>query len=805
MPPTRIRWYLVVALAYLASGWVGLQLATVEANITVVWPPTGIAIAALVLGGWRWWPAVALGAVAINLLVGMPLGVSLVIAVGNTLGPLVSALFLRRIGFAREFSHRRDTGWFCVAVMTGLVIPPSVGVMALDLGGVVAWSRDSWLMWWLGDVVGALVVGPVLLAWNRRRLDGLLHPSRLFEALVLAAVVLGMGAVIFLEPGQVSMAFLMLPPVVWATLRFGLWPASLTVIAIAALAAWGTSVGGGPFAVLGAPTHLLLASFLGTVALLNLLLAGLLAEREQAEERLRASEERLRLAIDHAHMATWEFDLQSGRLLTSGRRVELFGPQTPTDRAGFLAHAHADDRAMVEQAIARCIAERGALNVEFRILQPPADERWVALEGEVSETTGHARLSGVVRDITLRKRAEGERLRLEAVLLQAQKLKAVGTLAGGIAHDFNNVLSVIMGAAELARSEVPSDHPLQARLAVISDAGVRARNLVRQILAFSRGQEVHQVPLRAETVVGEVVAFLRATLPSTVELDSRIAADCPPILGDANQLHQVLMNLGTNAWQALPQQHGRISFAVAGLEISAADRPPCPGLPPGRYLHVSVSDNGQGMDEHTLARIFDPFFTTKSPGQGTGLGLAVAHGIVTDHGGGIAVESRPGEGAIFHLCIPALSGSAIAASTLPTVAPAQSGPPPVPTANAVHVLLVDDEELLVYLGTELLEALGFRVTGFTEPQAALAAVVANPMAFHVVITDLTMPGMTGLELAAELQRVRADLPIILASGYGADVSQERAERLGIRRIIDKPAPSDELARCIRAVVKPREP
>jgi PAS domain S-box-containing protein len=795
---------LVVALAYLASGWVGLQVATVEANITVVWPPTGIAIAALVLGGWRCWPAVALGAVAINLLVGMPLAVSLVIAVGNTVGPLVSALLLRRVGFAREFSHRRDTGWFCVAVMAGLVIPPSVGVMALDLGSVVAWSWNSWLMWWLGDVVGALVVGPALLAWNRRRLDGLLHPSRLLEALVLVAVVIGMGAVIFLEPGQVSMAFLMLPPVVWATLRFGLWPASLTVIAIAALAAWGTSVGGGPFALQGAPTLLLLASFLGTVALLNLLLAGLLAEREQAEERLRASEERLRLAIDHAHMATWEFDLQSGRLLTSGRRLELFGPQTPTDRAGFLAHAHADDRARVEQAIARCIAERGALNVEFRILQPPAEERWVALEGEVSDTTGHPRLSGVVRDITLRKRAEGERLRMEAVLLQAQKLKAIGTLAGGIAHDFNNVLSVILGAAELARSEVPGDHPLQTRLAVISDAGVRARNLVRQILAFSRGQDVHQVPLRAETVVGEVVAFLRATLPSSVELDSGIAADCPPILGDATQLHQVLMNLGTNAWQALPEQRGRISFAVAGLKISATGSAPCPGLTPGRYLHLSVSDTGSGMDELTLARIFEPFFTTKSPGQGTGLGLAVAHGIITDHRGAIAVESRPGAGSTFHLCIPALSDSTLA-PTLPTVAPAQPVPPPVPTASAVHVLLVDDEELLVHLGTELLEALGFHVTGFTEPQAALAAVVASPMAFDVVITDLTMPGMTGLELAAELQRVRGDLPIILASGYGADVSQERAERLGIRRIIDKPAPSDELARCIRAVVKPREP
>jgi len=800
-------WYVLVALAYLASGWLGLRLAMVEANITVVWPPTGIAIAALVIGGWRWWPGVALGAVAVNVLIGMPLAVSLGTAAGNTVGPLVCALLLRQVGFARDFSRRRDTGWFCVAVMVGLLIPPTVGVTALDLGEVVPWTGERWLAWWLGDVVGALVVGPLLLSWDRRRLAGLTQPARLIEAAVLAVVVVMIGALVFMEVGRVSMSFLMLPPVVWAALRFGLWPASLTVIVIAAFAAWGTAVGGGPFAVPGASTHLLLASFLGTMALLNVLLAGLMAEREQAEERLRVSEERLRLAIDHAHMATWEFDLHSGRLLTSGRRQELFGPDTPTDRAGFLAHAHVDDRERVEQAITRCIAERGRLNVEFRMLQPIAGERWLALDGEVSDAAGQARLSGVVRDVTPRKRAEEERVRLEAALLQAQKLKAVGTLAGGIAHDFNNVLSVILGAAELARSELPGDHPLHPRLAVITDAGARARDLVRQILAFSCGQAVLHVPLRVDSVVGEVVAFLRATLPSTVVLDCRIAANCPLIMGDATQLHQVLMNLGTNAWQSLPQQRGRITIAVEPQEFTAAGSPPCPGLEPGRYLHLSVSDTGQGMDEQTLARIFDPFFTTKQLGQGTGLGLAVAHGIITDHQGGISVESRLGEGSTFHLCIPALAAAAMPAPlVIPESVPVPVSASPSSSSSSVvtvvpHVLLVDDEDLLVQLGTELLEAQGFRVSGFTDPQAALAAVRAQPTAFDVVITDLTMPGMTGLELAGELQLLRADLPIILASGYGADVTPERAARLGIKRVIDKPAPAGELARSIWAVVK----
>jgi PAS domain S-box-containing protein len=794
-------WQILVALAYLGSGWVGLRLALVEANITVVWPPTGIAIAALVIGGWRWWPAVTLGALAVNLLSGAPPAVSLAVAFGNTVGPLLSALLLQRVGFDRRFSHRRDTGWFCVAVMAGLIIPPTVGVTALDLGGVVPWAGERWVMWWLGDVVGALVVGPLLLSWDRRRVVDLVQPARLIEAAVLVLVVVGMGVAVFLEVGRVSMAFLMLPPVVWSALRFGLWPTSVTVITIAAFAAWGTALGGGPFAVPGASTHLLLASFLGTMALLNLLLAGLLAEREQAEDRLRASEERLRLAIDHAHMATWEFDLRSGRLMTSGRRQELFGSEMPTDRAGFLAHAHADDRARVEQAITRCITERGRLNVEFRVLQS-AGECWVALEGEVSDDAGQPRLSGIVRDITPRKRAEEERVRLEAALLQAQKLKAVGTLAGGIAHDFNNVLSVILNATELARSELPGEHPLHPRLRVIAHAGTRARDLVRQILTFSRGQEVHHVPLRAETVVGEVVAFLRATLPSTVVLDSQIAAHCPMILGDATQLHQVLMNLGTNAWQSLSQQRGCITLAVELLEITAVGRAPCPGLAPGRYLHLSVSDTGQGMDEQTVARIFEPFFTTKPLGQGTGLGLAVAHGIITDHQGAIAVESRPGQGSTFHLCIPALTQAEETA--LSAAVPARAATPvtpPMAVPVIPHVLLVDDEDLLVELGIQLLTTQGFRVTGFTDPHAALAAVRQQPRSFDVVITDLTMPGMTGLELAGELHQVRADLPIILASGYGGDVTPERAARVGIRQVIDKPAPPGALARSIWAVLK----
>jgi len=791
-------WHVLVAFAYLTSGWVGLHLATVEANITVVWPPTGIAIAVLVLGGWRWWPGVTLGALAVNHFFGMPLGVSLATAVGNTVGPLLSALVLHRVGFDHRFTHRRDTGWFCGAVMVGLLIPPTVGITALDLGGVVAWNWERWEMWWLGDVVGALVVGPLLLTWDRRRLAALVQPARLIEALVLALVVAAMGSVVFLEVGRVPMSFLMLPPVVWAALRFGLWPASVTVIVIAGFAAWGTAAGSGPFALPGASTYQQLAGFLGTMALLNLLLAGLLAEREQAEARLRASEERLRLAIDHAHMATWELDLCTGHLMTSGRHQELFGPQVPTDRAGFLAHAHADDRARVELAISRCIAERGRLAVEFRVLQPAVDEQWVSLEGEVGDDVGQARLSGVICDITPRKRAEGERARLEIALLQAQKLQAVGTFAGGIAHDFNNVLSVIMSATVLARSDLPHDHPLQARLAMIADAGARARDLVRQILAFSRGQEVHHVPVHAETVVGEVVAFLRATLPSTVVLDCRIATQCPMILGDATQLHQVLMNLGTNAWQSLPQQRGRITFSVEPLDLTAAGSAPCPGLGAGRYLHLSVSDTGHGMDEQTVARIFEPFFTTKQVGHGTGLGLAVAHGIITDHQGGIAVESRPGQGSTFHLCIPALAESA--ESVTPTPMPSASPPSP-PGTESPHVLLVDDEKLLVELSTELLISQGFRVSGFTDPQAALAAVRQQPMAFDVVITDLTMPGMTGLELAAELRRLRADLPVILASGYGGDVTPERAQRMGIRQVIDKPAPPGELSRSIWAVLK----
>jgi PAS domain S-box-containing protein len=693
---------------------------------------------------------------------------------------------LRRVAFTGTIADRRAAGWYCVAVLGGLLVPPSVGVLALDAGGVVAWEWQRWLMWWLGDVVGALLVGPLLLAWPQRRLGWSGDPARLAEAVLLAALVAGLGTAVFLEAGRTSMAFLMLPPVVWAALRFGLWTSSLLVLVVAGFAIGGTASGRGPFALPEVASLPLLASFLGTVSLLNLLLAALEAERGAVDQRLRASEERLRLAIDHARMATWEIDLEHGRLLTAGRHQELFGMPTPGDRGTLLAGVPLAERPRVAAALDECVATRGRLNVEFPLVHADGDERWLAFEGEVSTAAGHPRLSGVARDITVRKRAERERDQLQAELLQAQKLKAVGTLAGGIAHDFNNVLSVILGATELARRELPDGHPLHARLAVIGDAGARARDLVRQILAFSRGQEPSSVPVCLPQVIGEVVAFLRATLPSSVMLISDIADACPAVLGDATRLHQVLMNLGTNAWQSLPDQRGAITISAATLTLAAGQSGPCPGMPPGRYLHVRVSDTGLGMDAATQARIFEPFYTTKAVGRGTGLGLAVVHGIIADHQGFIAVASNPGHGSTFHLCLPAVA----------VAPPAEPTATDTPLSRAPHVLLVDDEELLVDLGRDLLSARGLRVSGFTDPHAALAAVRADPQAFDVVITDLTMPGMTGLELASALHHERADLPIILASGYGGEVSPERARQAGIRHQVDKPAPAGELLRQV---------
>jgi len=390
----------------------------------------------------------------------------------------------------------------------------------------------------------------------------------------------------------------------------------------------------------------------------------------------------------------------------------------------------------------------------------------------------------VIEDITERKRAEDERHRMEAQMRQAQKMDSLGTLAGGIAHEFNNLLGTIIGNVELAHQDVAADHASQASLAEAAKASRRARDLVQQILTFSRQQKQEQRFVHLQEVLEESVKLLRATLPAGIEIVMQAAPDTPSVLADRAQIQQAVTNLCTNAWQAMERGTGRIDITLAGVagdEVRAhAD------LEAGRHVLLRVADNGKGMDAGTLERIFDPFFTTRPPGEGAGLGLSVVDGIVRSHRGAVAVASVPGQGTVFEVYFPA--------------AKVDAKPPPPLSApvrgRGGRIIYVDDEESLVFLVTRLLKRVGYEVRGFTQASEALAVFADDPAGCDLFVSDVNMPVISGLQVVGEVLRRRPDLPVVLTSGAVTDALRAQARALGVREVIYKPDTVSELAAAI---------
>lgn len=404
----------------------------------------------------------------------------------------------------------------------------------------------------------------------------------------------------------------------------------------------------------------------------------------------------------------------------------------------------------------------------------------------------------IVFDITERKRAEAallhlkeEQEKLEIQLRHAQKLEALGTLAGGIAHDFNNILSIVLGYTEMAISQIPAGSPVYSYLDTVVTASLRAKELVQQILIFGRPGDMQQRhPVEIGPIVMEAVRFLRATLPATIQLRQEISEGSAMVMGDPTQIHQVIVNLCTNAAHAMEDRGGLMEVSLANVELETPTACYHGRLGPGSYVRLTVKDTGNGMDAATMERIFDPYFTTKKMGKGSGLGLAVVHGIVKRHEASIAVWSELDEGTTFELCFPKIALEK-ARDSLPRE-PVRSG--------KEHILFVDDEEALMMLGKIMLLKLGYRVSAARSSDAALELFCAQPEAIDLVITDYTMPQMTGVALAAKMLKIRPNLRIILCSGYSDMLNQTKAKELGLRAFVKKPASQRELAEVVRKVL-----
>ena len=385
-----------------------------------------------------------------------------------------------------------------------------------------------------------------------------------------------------------------------------------------------------------------------------------------------------------------------------------------------------------------------------------------------------------VRDITERKQAEAALQAFQDQIRQMQKMEAIGELASGIAHDFNNIITAILGNAQIACGKVASDHPLRPNLTRILEASDRASRLVQQILMFSHQQAFSRTVMALFPVVNEVLALLRATLPAGVALAITSDVATPHVLADATQIHQVVMNLCTNAWHALEGQPGQIAVDLAPVTLTQTLHSLYATLPPGRYACLSVRDTGCGMDPLTVARIFEPFFTTKPKGHGTGLGLSLVHGIVQGHEGAIMVDSYPGRGTTVCLYFPSAEAQAFASESVEAA--------PVEMQGRIrHLLYLDDEAMLVELVRAWFEPRGYRVTGCILAAEALDAVRADPAGFDVVVTDYNMPEMSGLQVAQTLAGIRANLPVVLVSGHLSPTAQAASLAANIKAMVPKTA------------------
>jgi PAS domain S-box-containing protein len=524
-------------------------------------------------------------------------------------------------------------------------------------------------------------------------------------------------------------------------------------------------------------------------------------QRRHAEEALRLSEERYALAVASADEGIFDWDLLSDRVYVSQRARALFALPVgelwhPRREWRRILNYHPEDIKLQRDSIKALIAgETSTYDVEFRVIFPDSSVRWFRQRAiALRDAAGKAyRMVGSVGDVTDRKRAQEELQRLERQLRQAQRLEAMGTLAGGIAHDFNNILGAILGYGEMALRGARKGSRLARDVDSIIVAGERGRALVDRVLAFSRSGVGERVAVHVEKVVREALDFVSAKLPPNITLHAKLRAGRSAILGDATQVHQVLMNLATNAVHAMPEGGTlRVSLDVSRIDASQV---PTIGVlaAASEYLVLRVADTGTGIAPDILERIFDPFFTTKEVGTGTGLGLSLVHGIIAELGGAIDVASTPGAGSTFTVYLPR-SGE--------TVEPRHDEPPEIPRGDGQRVLIVDDEEPLMRLATRALEELGYAPVGFTSSSAALAAFRADPQRFDAVITDERMPGLSGSALIREVRGIRDRIPIVLMSGYvGAGVSS-RAREAGAEEVLKKPLSARDLATSLARVLRP---
>jgi PAS domain S-box-containing protein len=778
-----------LAAIYVLAGKFGLALALVNPSATAVWPPAGIALAAVLIFGPRVWPGIFIGAFLTNELTAGSHATSVVLGIGNTLEAMVGAYLINRVaGGLKTFDFGRDIVTFVWAVALASTLAATVGVTSLWVAGFAAGADyiTIWLTWWVGDSVGAMVVAPLIVLWHANPRARWSDTQRI-ELLLLTLALVSVGWVVFVL-APYPLTFLCLPLSVWAGARFGQREAATATCVLSMLAVWGSTQGLGTFADASATSSLPVAAFMAVSAVVGLSVGAAESGRRRAEERLhqansalesrvlertgelqlvvdqlRVTESRLAEAQEVARIGGWEFNVPENRVWWSDEMYRMYGVDRASFRPSynaFLAAVHPDDRSMVQRIIGESLGNGHPFDFEHRILHtggqvPIMLARGRAVRGDDGQIV---RLLGTEQDIT-------ERKRLESHLRQAQKMEAVGLLASGIAHDFNNLLTAISGYTHLVLEDL-GDGSHQADMQEVLKATDRAGALTRQLLAFSRTQVLTLTVLDLNVLVTSIAKLLARTIPKNIDL----VLDLDPVLkavkADAAQLEQVLLNLAVNARDAMPQGGElRISTAVADVDALWAER--YPPMAAGRYVRLVVTDTGTGMAPATQARVFEPFFTTKEVGEGTGLGLSMAYGIIKQSSGFISVTSELAHGTSFEIYLPVVDE---ALDSLPASA----------TRTAVRggsetILFAENDGAVRRLAHTVLTSYGYSVLDARDGDEALTIASRHTGTIHLLIADVIMPGLSGPDLAEQLTRVVPGMRVLYTSGYTEDATR----RLGV--------------------------
>jgi len=509
-----------------------------------------------------------------------------------------------------------------------------------------------------------------------------------------------------------------------------------------------------------------------------------ITERKQTEEALQASHERFFTVLNSIDATIYVADMETYEILFMNKNmIEHFGRDMTGDICWkiFRGESKPCSHCTNDQLI-----DKNGVPTDVYIWQDknPITRKWYNnYDRAIEWTDGRLVRLQIATDITSFKQ-------MEAQLRQAQKMESIGTLAGGIAHDFNNILFSISGYTDILSMDTPEDSPSRDSLKKINTSVLRAKALVKQIIAFSRQDANELILMKVQPVVKEVLKLIRSTISTTIDITQDIKSDCGAIKADPTQIHQIIMNLTTNAYHAMEETGGELKVSLNEVELGALDLIN-PDMATGVYVCLTVADTGKGMDKELTQKIFDPFFTTKEKGKGTGMGLSVVHGIVTSMNGAIQVYSEPGKGTVFNVYLPVEKSFSTEPRTNSNVK-IQTG--------TEQILLVDDEEAILSMEKQMLERLGYQVTSRTSSIEALEAFRGSPDKFDLVITDMAMPNMPGDKLSAEFVKLRADIPILLCTGFSETMSEEKAASLGIKGFLLKPIVMKDLSQKIREVL-----